>query len=85
MVTERFTRGQKVIVEGSNGIPDRLAIVQSHVATSVFVEFEDKRWGTGWHWEAHVHPVPAEILLDAEGTHVPSNLFDFEEAEEHDA
>lgn len=78
---ERFQKGQKVLITGGNGIPDRPATVESHSAASVWVRYTDDREPpSGWCWEGHVRPVPEEVFLDAESTHVPANLFDFEKA-----
>jgi hypothetical protein len=57
---EKFEKGARVIVRGENGIPDRPAIVQSHVAMSVYVQYTDKGDPPS-HWRGQSRIRPADV------------------------
>lgn len=49
-----FQKGDRVLVTGTNGVPDRIGIVGGQVQASVWVEFEDRKWNSTWFYEGHV-------------------------------
>lgn len=61
-MTRRFQKGERMIVEGKNGVPDRPGTVVSHVDASVWVEFDDRTQVSTWWWEAHVRPIETAPL-----------------------
>lgn len=88
----RFAKGDRVIVQGRDGVPDQIGTVQSHVATSVFVQYDvPLRWQRSgeWWWEGSVRPLETApttpvALEKAEGggrkdepKPVMTHLFDF--------
>jgi hypothetical protein len=75
-----YTKGQRVIVIGVDGMPDRPGVVKSvltHV-DSVWVEYDDRRQGGNWWSFPNVRPEQTAPRPEPNRTdRVMTNLFDF--------
>lgn len=55
-----FQKGDRVVVIGRDGVPDRVGTVACQWNVSVWVDFDDKSQTSTWWWEGTVRPIAPE-------------------------